>query len=140
MNHINNIPILMYHEISEDIDNDWTITQDLFRKHMFFLKEQGYTPITLNQLNKNLDGKSVILTFDDGRIGFFKHAYPILKELNFKATIFIVTDWIDNKNIPEQEKYSEFMNWDQIIELSNHCTRQGYSQTLVCRGIALRFP
>ena len=58
------------------------------------------------------------MTFDDGRLSSHEIVIPFLKKLDIKATFFITTDWIDGKNIPEIEKYSDFMNWKQVKELS----------------------
>ncbi len=122
-----NIPILMYHEITENPNNEWCVSIDNFEKQMGFLKKQGFETITLSSLynnittNKKLPEKPIIITFDDARLGVYKHAYPILKKLKMKSCLFVVSDWISNKqSVPENEKYSDFMNWDQIKELSEN--------------------
>ena len=44
------IPVLMYHKIGDDKDNDAVIREDLFREQMKFLKDNGYNPLTMDQL------------------------------------------------------------------------------------------
>ena len=44
------IPVLMYHKIGDDVDNDAVIREDLFRTQMKFLKDNGYHPLTMEQL------------------------------------------------------------------------------------------
>ena len=41
MVHPSGIPVLMYHKIGDDKDNDAVIREDLFRQQMKFLKDNG---------------------------------------------------------------------------------------------------
>ena len=89
------IPILAYHHIKRNPDNFIAISPEMFEKHLKYLKENGYTTITLDALynyitkNKPLPEKPVILTFDDGNRNVYLNAVPLLKKYNFKATFFI---------------------------------------------------
>ncbi|MBT4805356.1 polysaccharide deacetylase family protein [Candidatus Woesearchaeota archaeon] len=118
------IPILMYHEIS-DKDNDWCVSLQQFEKQLQFLKDNSYKTISLTELkngineDKETDEKLIVLTFDDARKGVYDFAFPLLKKFNFTATISVVPDWIDGKNIPEEEFYSLFMSWNELKELSD---------------------
>lgn len=40
---------------------------------------------------------SVAITFDDGYASVYTIVFPLLKEYNVPATVFLLTDWIDNK-------------------------------------------
>lgn len=117
------VPILMYHELS-DIDNPWCVSPPQFKQHMLFLKENGYRAITLEELkqgieqNKECPGKAVVITFDDARKGVYVHAHPLLRQLGFTATIYVVPQWIDGQAIPVEESYSEFLSWEELKELS----------------------
>ena len=46
------------------------------------------------QLKRQLPRRAVVLTFDDGYRSFLTHAYPVLKELGFTATLFVYTDYV----------------------------------------------
>lgn len=117
------VPILMYHYISEppaDADEyrvDLSVAPDQFREQMAYLRDSGYTPIDFYSLTTAIVGytelpdKPVILTFDDGYIDNYENAYPILEEFGFKATFFIISEFIDQG----QEGY---MNWPMIEELA----------------------
>lgn len=119
------VPILMYHEVGHS-DSPWCITPEQFEAQMKFLHEQGYVSISLSQLKTNLDEKrslptkAAVITFDDGRKGVYTHAFPILQHYGFTATIYIVPSWIEGANIPPEEAYSEFLNWKELQELSEH--------------------
>ena len=66
------IPVLMYHMIGDVPDNDAVLLESHFREQMQFLKDNGFHPITLQQLHEYMtEGKAVpvkpvVLTFDDG--------------------------------------------------------------------------
>ena len=116
------VPILMYHEISE-VNNPWCVSPSDFEKQMQYLKEQGYQTITLKELNSGVKeqrettSKFVAITFDDARKGVYTYAGPILDKLKFKATVYLVPLWLEhNCNLPS-ENYSEFMSWPELKEL-----------------------
>ncbi len=113
-------------------DWEWKVSLENFSKQMHWLKEQGWKSISLSELkekveketthktttkNNNESEKLFVLTFDDGRKGVFQHAYPLLKELGFTATVFVVPQWMDGEEIPPEETYSAFMSWDELQEL-----------------------
>jgi peptidoglycan/xylan/chitin deacetylase (PgdA/CDA1 family) len=101
------VPILMYHYVSslppdaDDIRRDLTVEPDSFRAHMQYLRDDGYHTISLYQLHDALmfgtplPPKSVILTFDDGYIDHFVTVLPILQEMGFVGTFFIITGRAD---------------------------------------------
>ena len=119
------IPILMYHEIS-DQNNPWCVSPDAFRKQMQLLKDQNYEVISLTKLKKIIDNqeeiveKLIVITFDDGCSGVYSNAYSILKKNNFTATIYVVPAWIDNNEISFEGQISTYMSWKKLKELSDH--------------------
>lgn len=60
------------------------------------LKLLGYQVISLRDAHAGLFGSAplpkrpVVLTFDDGFQDFHDHAYPILREFGYSATVFVV--------------------------------------------------
>lgn len=130
------IPILMYHSIGKKNFNPMIIPTDKFSEQMKFLKQNGYTTLTLDQVydffNNNIPvpSKSVVITFDDGYTDNYINAYPILKKYKLNATIFLITDGTDNG--------TAYVNSSQIKEMSqngidfeshttNHCKLNNYS-------------
>lgn len=117
------IPILMYHEIGH-ANSPWCITPEKFEEQMAFLQEEGYTTISLSQLQEKISQnqpvlqKSVVITFDDGRKGVYTHAFPILQRFSFTATIYIVSSWVEGKDIPSEEQFSEFLDWQELQMLA----------------------
>ena len=94
------VPILTYHNLGEQAKGRLVLAAASFREQMRYLKTNGYRVVSLadfiefSRLNRQLPQKSVVLTFDDGYRAFKDHAYPVLKELGFTATLFIYTDWV----------------------------------------------
>ena len=91
------IPILMYHGVDDAAYEEYFISADLFEKQMDALAAYGYDTVTLQDYLNYRDGLAtppdhpIILTFDDGYLNNYTHAYPILKERNMIATVFINT-------------------------------------------------
>ena len=89
------IPVLMYHSIGEEKNNDAVIAKERFAEQMAFLSSHNFTPISLDDLYAYLNGtgdlpaKPVMLTFDDGYRDTYEVALPILKQYGFKSVLFI---------------------------------------------------
>ena len=112
MVHPTGIPVLMYHKVGDDKDNDAVIREDLFREQMKFLKDNGYNPLTMDQLydyvvnGAAVPEKPVVLTFDDGYADTYSIVYPIMKEYGFPATVFINPGDVGTR-----------LTWDQVREM-----------------------
>jgi peptidoglycan/xylan/chitin deacetylase (PgdA/CDA1 family) len=114
------IPILMYHSISlaeERVHPYYRIntSPELFADQMQFLARQGYRAISLEELtDKEPDGKSVVITFDDGYSDFYFKAFPILEKYGFRATVFLATAYVEGEPFSGRP----CLNWEQIRELN----------------------
>jgi peptidoglycan/xylan/chitin deacetylase (PgdA/CDA1 family) len=117
------VPILMYHYISEppaDADVyrvDLSVPPALFRQHLSYLSDNGYIPITLDDLYAALQtgavlpARPVILTFDDGYRDNYENAFPLLREFGYTGTFFIMTSGPDANN-------GDYMTPAQITEMA----------------------
>ena len=92
--------IIKYHRVLpyyDDFAIDVVTCQD-FQWQMDILSSY-FNVISFNELVENLnkdklESNTVCITFDDGYADNYKYAFPILKNLNLKATIFLTTDLI----------------------------------------------
>jgi peptidoglycan/xylan/chitin deacetylase (PgdA/CDA1 family) len=88
-----NIPVLMYHDISYQRHEEETILPSLFAAQMEWLYGAGYRSISFEEIDL-LDAESikraVIITFDDGYVSFMDYAFPLFTEYGFKSTINII--------------------------------------------------
>ncbi len=111
------VPILVYHQFSNDHSDKLTVKSENFYEQMFYLKENGYTVIGLDQLldfmefNSPLPEKAIVITLDDGWLSAYEIAYPILKEFGFTATLFVYTDFIEGE---------QAMKWSQLKEMAEN--------------------
>ncbi len=90
------VPILMYHHLSEDVTNSEMVSPEQFEAQIRALTEAGYTSISFDELQayvlrgEPLPEKPVVITFDDGYRSNYTLAYPILQKYGMKATIFAI--------------------------------------------------
>ena len=90
------VPILMYHHLSEDVTNSEMVSPEQFEAQIRVLAEAGYTGISFDELQayvlrgEPLPEKPVVITFDDGYRSNYTLAYPILQKYGMKATIFAI--------------------------------------------------
>lgn len=93
---------------------------------MEFLSRWKYNVVGLE---KALQGpspsgnRSVALTFDDGIANFYTQALPILKCLQFPATVFVVTDWVGRRGYLTIEQMKELLD-NRIMIGSHGCTHR----------------
>ncbi|MFD0695559.1 polysaccharide deacetylase family protein [Paenibacillus sp. GCM10027628] len=108
------IPVLNYHSIGDEPGNTLVLHPDKLARQMAYLKENGYTPLTLSDfiliLEKELKppAKPVLLTFDDGYTDNYELALPVLKPYGFPATLFISPGAIGQP---------DYLNWEQVKDM-----------------------
>ncbi|MBR5888671.1 MAG: polysaccharide deacetylase family protein [Akkermansia sp.] len=79
------------------------ITATTFLAQMTYLKEQGITPVSLNQFirwhrgEESLPERSVLITLDEADISTYAVAYPVLKEYGFPFVVFA-----DGRNLQQK--------------------------------------
>ncbi len=111
------ILVLNYHKI-DTLMHSLSVNPSDFRWQMEYLKSHGYNTITPDDLIANMEeGKAlpvnpVLITFDDGYLDNYKNAYPVLKELGMKATIFVVTDFMGGKK--------GYLDWSKCREMEKN--------------------
>lgn len=130
--------VLCYHEVrdnvwtSSEIQPDSTLveTKELIDQFTW-LKENGYQPVSLQQIidaragRSVLPDKAVLLTLDDGYKSFYTTIFPLLKLFNFPAVVAIVGKWIETpsgENVLYGDKpvpRDQFVTWDDLRTMVN---------------------
>ena len=120
------IPILLYHDFvttvpDSDPDNfNYINTPQSFEENIKTLLEEGYTVISMEQLNEaykgniELPSKPILITFDDGYYSNYEYIYPILQKYNVKASIFVITD-----KVGKEIDGIKYLGWDECLEMQN---------------------
>ncbi|MFP1880010.1 polysaccharide deacetylase family protein [Lonsdalea quercina] len=144
------IPVLTYHSLLTDVENthflhtSTTTSDDAFNRQMAYLKEAGYTTLSLYQLDDylhnriNLSGRAVVLTFDDGLKSVCRYAYPILKQYGFHATAFIITSRIKAHPQPWDPNSLQFMSSGELRQIADVFDFQSHTHFLHRLGPARR--
>jgi glycosyltransferase involved in cell wall biosynthesis/peptidoglycan/xylan/chitin deacetylase (PgdA/CDA1 family) len=96
------IPVLCYHNIDGSGDTQGALghPQKLFEQHLDLIQQLGFITISASHLLdicagvRPHDAKYLVITFDDGLLGQWLYAAPMLAERNMTAAFFAVTDFI----------------------------------------------
>lgn len=139
------VPVILYHRItSKDKPSHEVTRPELFREHMKWLSQEGYTTISVEQLSEymrgnmvNMPAKPIVITFDDGWKDNVE-ASKVLEEFNLGATFYVISGFFDNKMYFDEEDvarlsknpkfeigshtHSHFVNWESKLESLDLCT------------------
>jgi len=115
------VPILVYHSVMPHHPGQTSeqrvldVSDSAFTAQMHYLVDNGYHVVSFAALVDALDGRdtlpkhAVVLTFDDGWVNQYHHAFPILRRFGMTATFFVFTTPIG--------KDPKLMTWDELRQL-----------------------
>lgn len=101
------IPILMYHQICEQVSpgtpfRGLLVRPAAFRRQMALMHLLGYQGLSMSGLLPYLQGKAVGkvfgITFDDGYLNNLELALPVLQRYGFSATCYAVSGMLGQTN------------------------------------------
>lgn len=96
--------ILLYHKVAPTAVPYFggAVHPKYFRRHVNMLASH-YNVIALEDLSKfshHSNGKdTAIITFDDGDYSVYQWAFPILKQFDLPATVFLATDFVGSQKL-----------------------------------------
>ncbi len=105
--HRGKVALLMYHRVltKEEVARypvqpGMYVLDSVFAQHMSFVRS-NFTVLSLQELldlwqrgEWSAHARYCVITFDDGWLDNYRHAYPVLKQLRMPATIFLPTDYV----------------------------------------------
>ena len=110
---------LVYHKVSNQ--REWgvtTTTPRQFKSQMLGLRQLGFSFGTIKDFDPQQN--QILITFDDGYDCIKEFAAPVLEEVEGRATVFAITDYVGRKNswdyFPEH-KQVEHMSWSDLADL-----------------------
>lgn len=125
------IPVLVYHSVTAEATDRYrgfAMDPGLFREQMDVLADGGYRTRTVEDLfaSRDRDGvatddRTVILTFDDGFREVHELVLPVLKQLDLRATAYLVSAHVGGTSrwlVPDGEGDRPLMSWTEIRELA----------------------
>lgn len=120
MRHEVDVPILIYHHVAPALPADPkkatdTVTTVAFGAQLSWLAGNGYATITIAEFfnafyyELPLPSKPIVLVFDDGYADVYQHAFSLLKERGFGATVAAITGAVGQP---------AYLTWGQVEEMS----------------------
>jgi peptidoglycan/xylan/chitin deacetylase (PgdA/CDA1 family) len=124
-------PVLCYHRIGGPLELGVTrVGRPVFERHMTALARAGWRTLSLQEFASpratHHARRTFFLTFDDGYASLADHAYPVLADLGFTATTFLITDYVGKTNT-----WDARYTWNRLPHLSwpdvERWQRRGFS-------------
>ncbi len=135
------VPILMYHHVGNPADSPGlNVSIKTFEQQMEFLKVHQYNVMSLPYLMKlikageQIPSKTVAVTFDDGNVDNFTNAFPVLKKMNFPATIFMITRNINQEGWLSEEDLK--ILHESNITIGSHTVNHAFLPNLKRQEVA----
>ena len=123
------IPIIMYHQISENksIWGDYVIPLSVLEEDFKYMKNHNITPISFEQLElyvekgERLPQNPIIITFDDGERSFITKVLPLLEEYKYPANMNLVGSLVElyTKNGDTDDRYA-YLNESDVKKLAKN--------------------
>jgi hypothetical protein len=127
------VPVLMYHSVAPEFElipaPGLSVRPEVFATHLQLFEEEGYTTHTLSEVRAHLtgeaplQGKPLVITFDDGYLDNYLYAFPILRKYGAKATIFVAADFVEEtqavRDLDQDASpmTGAYLGWGEIREM-----------------------
>ena len=110
-------PVLCYHRIGGPLELGVTrVGRSVFARQMTALARAGWRTLSLADFAASRTThhapRTFLLSFDDGYACLADNAYPVLADLGFTATTFLITDYVGQTNTWDM-RYT----WDRLQHL-----------------------
>ena len=98
------LPVLMYHGLHADarasgFDPVYSVRPRDFAQHLDWLCARGYHTVRLDQLDRPLPDKAIVISFDDGDASNRTVALPLLRARRMVAEFCITSDFIGQRGM-----------------------------------------
>jgi peptidoglycan/xylan/chitin deacetylase (PgdA/CDA1 family) len=127
------LSILTFHAV-DDTASVIAFSPELFRRGLQRLSEAGYRTITLMEATECIQhrepfpDRAFVITFDDGYESVYSNALPVLRDLNFSATVYLTTGMNPTGRFDERLPSLEnrlMLSWGEIQEMQKYAIEFG---------------
>lgn len=117
------IAAICYHSVTDNplTVSRYRISDAEFRADLEYFTKQGYTFLKPCEMWYAQPGKNMVLTFDDGYDDFYDVVFPLLKEYNAKAVVYVIGSEIDKTGYLKSWQIKE-LDESGLVEIGNHTT------------------
>ena len=128
--HCGGVPVFCYH----------IVTREGFEADLRFLADNGYVTLGARQVveflagRARVDGRPVMLTFDDGARNFHDVAFPLLAQHGARAVHFIAPG-LHAESSRDAEGDERPMNWDELRKIHDSGLVEFQSHTYESRYV-----
>src|SRR6266550_4167702 len=126
--------VICYHGVSSEWPNPTAVSTSTMGRQLALLHARGYVAFTFRDLMSNLESgtlpkRAVAITFDDGYRSTLT-AKPVLDSFDYPATVFVVTDYVDDGTLLDWPGIHEWhrtghaeelrsLRWDELESLAS---------------------
>ena len=121
---LENLPILAYHDVNENPTEETDISIKNFEKQMKYISKH-YKTLSMDEFydwksGADINGKKVLLTFDDGKESFYTIVVPLLEKYNLKGTIFVIENGVGQEGYLTHEQVEDLKENHPLITVASH--------------------
>ena len=127
------VPVLLYHAVTDAPGAHiapFTVSPKAFEAQLDCLVAAGFRCVTFSRWMAERssapggsggrpadDGRTAVITFDDGYADFASAALPALLERSFASTLYVTTGWLEGRPRREPGPSDRMLDWSQLPEL-----------------------
>ena len=110
----NRVRAMLYHDVDEEETGytqglGVTVTPAMFNANLDFFK-QYYNVVSVTDLaSSELPANPLVITFDDGYKSVYRHAFPLLKQHQMPACVYLITRAVEDRLV-----WVNGLNWALI--------------------------
>jgi|GEM_PF-1047621 len=118
-------PILSYFHVKKVLEYNMTscVTLSKIVNDVRLLVNNGYTSLSLKELSLCISGEMkwpnnpFCIIFEGGYLSFYDLVFPIFKDYNIKANLFIPVDFVGMEKHPDYPSFIPHYSWNHMNEM-----------------------
>ncbi len=112
--------ILIYHQVGAGSGLEMDLETTAFAAQLEWMLRHGeivdLEAAVVRRREANAD-RLYVLTFDDGHVTLFHHAYPLMRELGIPFTVYVTTAPLESDGLLHGDPRMALASWDQLAEM-----------------------